>query len=380
MVEFGENQPPPNNNEGSQIGLSDILRSPQIPVEFPNGIRTTRLWQQLPPGQIAYLDTRLDPHTVHFLDQEGHPVMVHGVEKTEDIRKKEKAKNPAVVIHTPPRTPENSFGEYLDPVVERLTRKTTRDHLKRIIEQSMGVLVIVEDVGDDVRIGWREDQLRSLGLVVDKERGERIVFQSGNKLVTMGRIVKKRGPVDLRSGEKSRFMVDPMITHTKERLEGNANTVDTSGISREADASDMPPRTFENLRDGNNIKITSPEGCVLEIDRKGIQTPHHVCENPQEHRFEAIKPVEVPKKQLPMPGQTIISDDLCGKGGCEHHLEEKYYSEYGHTRNLLFKDVLCPSHGLKDRENGHKYVRPLEFLPPNLRTTLQPQSSQARHK
>ncbi len=69
------------------VNPPDLLLSPQEPIVFPNLLLGDRRWQQLPPGNVVYMDaSKIDPEkpdnhlprTVVMLDQQGHPVQLHG--------------------------------------------------------------------------------------------------------------------------------------------------------------------------------------------------------------------------------------------------------------------------------------------------------------
>ena len=83
------------------------------------------------------------PTTVTMLDQQGHPVQENGHNRERAID--EPQRTPAVVIHTGPRSLEAPYDEIVAKATRMLTRHLTRDHLKRIVEQNLGFLVIVED-------------------------------------------------------------------------------------------------------------------------------------------------------------------------------------------------------------------------------------------
>lgn len=84
--------------------------------------------------------------------------------------------------------------------------------------------------------------------------------------------------------------------------------------------------------------------------------------------------------KLPAPGDTRVLQHTCGKGGCQEHLVETYYSEPGRKRNLLFRDTSCPKHGLKNPGSGHEYVRALDLLQNTNRTTPRPRSSRGHRE
>lgn len=177
----------------------DLLRPPQEPIVFPNILREDRRWQQLPPGEIVYMNTTQPdvlPATVTMLDQQGHPVQEHGHNRERPFS--DPQRTPAVVIHTGPRNPDEAYDMVVGKATRMLTRHLTRDHLKRIIEQNLGFVVIVEDKieGGDNRVGWRKKQLTNHGLVKDQEGEEEVVIETKDKIITLGRIKKAHNVPD----------------------------------------------------------------------------------------------------------------------------------------------------------------------------------------
>ena len=182
-----------------ELTPSDLLRPPQEPIVFPNILRNDRRWQQLPHGEIVYMNANQPdtlPTTVTMLDQQGHPVQENGHNRERAID--EPQRTPAVVIHTGPRSLEAPYDEIVAKATRMLTRHLTRDHLKRIVEQNLGFLVIVEDKieGGDNRVGWRKKQLTNHGLVKDEEGEEEVVIETDDKIITLGRIKKEQNVPD----------------------------------------------------------------------------------------------------------------------------------------------------------------------------------------
>lgn len=138
-------------DEGSeQLSPDDLLRPPQEPIIFPNILRADRRWQQLPPGDVVYINaTQPDslPSTVTMLDQEGHPIQKHGHNWERPFQ--EPSRVPAVVIHTGARTIEEAYDEVVGKATRMLTRRLTRDPIKGVIEQNLGFVVIVEEKKND---------------------------------------------------------------------------------------------------------------------------------------------------------------------------------------------------------------------------------------
>lgn len=309
-----------------ELTPSDLLRPPQEPIVFPNILRTDRRWQQLPPGEIVYIDANKPdtlPTTITMLNQQGHPVKEHGHNRERPFSEPQRV--PAVVIHTGPRTPEQAYDLVIEEATEKLTRRTLRDNLKRIKEQHLGFVVIVEDKGKDTTIGWRQAQLTKHGLVKDKDGDEKVVIETENSIVTLGRIEKLKGPVDLSKSQRA-ANANARITY----MRGRGIGVDATRLNRDAEASHFPPRTIENLDDLNGIRITDPlTGCSIERDSKGITTPRHVCENPQEHEIQIPKSPEQIKRFLIETYEKgglrkgIELEECCGD--CGKHLKNEYY-------------------------------------------------------
>jgi hypothetical protein len=330
----------------------DLLRPPQEPIVFPNFLRGDRRWQQLPPGDIVYINaTKPDelPERVTMLDQQGHPIKRHGHNWERPIE--EPSRVPAVVIHTGKRTPEQSYEDVIEEATKKLTRRVHRDTVGGIVEQNLGFVVIVEDKGEDTRVGWRQEQLTRHGLVKDKEGDEKVVIVTDNNIITLGRIEKKVGTVNIAKSPKAGYHARSASDRIK-RMKSAGLIVDSSELTKDAEASSFPPRTIDNLKDLNGVTITDPlSGCSFERDLRGLTTFHHVCENPEEHKIELPKNPEQVKQVLLNTyregglRQQIELEECCGD--CGQHLKLEYYpSDWvkpGETIQLLKRRKVCDS-------------------------------------
>lgn len=330
----------------------DLLRPPQEPIVFPNILRSDRRWQQLPPGDIVYINAAQPdqlPENVTMLDQQGHPIQRHGHNWERPIF--EPSRVPAVVIHTGTRTPDKSYEDVIEEATKKLTRRVHRDKLRGIVEQNLGFVVVVEDKGDDTHVGWRQEQLTRHGLVKDKEGDEKVVIVTDNNVITLGRIEKKVGAVSITKSPRAGFYAKDANARI-DRIEASGLQVNRSALNRDAESSTFPPRTIENLRDLNGVTITDPlTGCSVERDLKGLTTFHHVCENPDEHRIELPKNPEQVKQLLLKTykegglRKQIELEECCGD--CGRHLKVEYYPSTWpkptETIELLKRRKVCDS-------------------------------------
>lgn len=172
----------------------DIIRPPHDPIVFPDFLKTDRRWLQLPPGNIVYAEAKSSdklPDTVKMLDQQGNPVFENGHEWERPFD--EPSRVPAVVLHTGPRTPKNSYDRIIAEARLITTRERERDSMGKIKAFHQGFVVIVEDKikGGDTNKEWREQQLTNLDLVKDVDGPELTVIETDEYFITFGRVAKE---------------------------------------------------------------------------------------------------------------------------------------------------------------------------------------------
>lgn len=331
------------------LTAADLLRPPQEMIVFPNSLLQDSRWLQLPPGNVVYIDAK-DPNTipqsVTMLDKKGHPVQSHGHNLVKDFSAPQRV--PAAIVHTGPRTPEESYNQVIAEATQMLTRKNRRDSLGRITEQYLGFVVVVEDKkdGGDNRKGWREDQFSNLGAVKGRGENEQIVIETDNQILSFGRVKKVHGRTDMSKGYQYQQAQESL-----NKAEGQGLQVNRGDLKLDAQASPFVPRTKENLSDLNGIRITDPlTGCTVERTTRGITISHHVCENPEEHDIP-LPQTKVDVKRLLIDQykkgglKKIELDQSCGD--CGQHLKYEYYPnnwiKKDETIQLLKRRTVCDS-------------------------------------
>lgn len=341
----------------------------QVPMVIPKEIRDLKPAGQLPAGNIAYFDFA-DPDTLRFVDQETwRPVTKKGVEARISI---DKAVNrfAGIILHSPARTPENSLEDKISQLSALLKRTSKREE-GITTQQNLGVLFIVEDKGEDQRIGWRQEQLTRNGLVVDTTRGESVRI-TDSSIISWGRRPKQHAAVDLTKGERSQHMINPFIQAIEDAASNQGFTADTTRLRQEARATRFPPRTIANLRDGRNVVYEGADdsGKRILVDRSRtgsdfVSPGKEVLQRATQQQRDEKKPSKIVHK----PGDIVDLDLECWD--CpDGYFREEYHQEAGRVRWLLKKDVVC--HG--SHSDGHpvllmrnEYVGFLDLLPPDLR-------------
>ncbi len=230
-----------------------------------------------------------------------------------------------------------------------LTRKLFRDHLRRIQEQNLGFVVIVEDRIEkgDTLVTWRKEQLTQHGLVKDKEGDEEIVIVTDDKIITLGRIEKKHGPTDLSWSARAQ------TANRRIQMAGNTGlSVDSTRLTAETKASPFAPRTLANLEDLNGVTITDGL-CTVTRGLRGETTTVHKCDNPDEHKFQIpqtpgqIKRLLIDTYNKGGLRNRIELEESCGD--CGKHLKWEYYpndwyiEEENRTVKLLKRRRVCDS-------------------------------------
>lgn len=208
---------------------ADLLKPPHGLIVFPEIIKSDPRWQQLPPGNIVYINASSPdtvPESVLMLDQDGDPEYTHGHIWERPIT--EPQRTPAVVIHTGPRTPENSYDEVIAIARTMTTRKTDTDDNGNK-KHHQGYVIIVEDKvkGGDKGKEWKRLQLTNLNLVA--EDGEELVVETEDHFITFGRVEKEHvTPPHIKAriaSEKSEAppnIEDPAAKAVREKEEKNS--------------------------------------------------------------------------------------------------------------------------------------------------------------
>lgn len=252
--------------EMGTVPPEDLVLRRQVPMVIPREIRELSLAGQLPSGEIAYYDAA-EPDTLRLVDPlTFKPIMRLGVEKRISIGEARK-KFPAVILHVSCRTPENSYEEIIRGFTE-LLRRTSEKEEGIITQQNLGVIFIVEEKGEDQRLGWRQEQLKNTGLVVDRTRGGSVIVAE-NYIISFARRPMQRGPVDLTKGPRSGNMVGPFIQEIEDLALQQGFTADTSRLRGEASVTGNPPRTIASLRDGSSVTFVGEDldGRRIVVDR-----------------------------------------------------------------------------------------------------------------
>jgi len=209
------------------LSSTDLLKPPHGLIVFPEIIKSDPRWQQLPPGNIVYTNatsSEVVPDTVLMLDQDGNPEYMHGHIWERSIT--EPQRTPAVVIHTGPRTPENSYDELI-AIARTMTTRTTETDSDGVKHHHQGYVIIVEDRvkdGDKVK-EWRKLQLTNLNLVA--EDGQEVVVETDDHFITFGRVEKEHvTPPYIKArleNERNNMPLDENPTEREKRLKDERN-------------------------------------------------------------------------------------------------------------------------------------------------------------
>ena len=332
-------------------------------MAIPKEIRDLRLSGQLPTGNIAYLDTK-EPDTLRLLDQTTwKPVKKMGVEIRLDPNRIAR-RFPAVIVHVPSRSPDNSFDEIISRLSKFLKRTSQRED--RIVTlQNLGALFVVEDKGQDLKIGWRQTQLTRAGLVVDRTQGGSVVV-NGDYIISFARRPKQRSPIDLTKGERSQYMVEPFIQEIEAAAERQGFTANTSRLRQAAKATRNPRQTIGDLRYGMDVdyETANNDGKRILVHRsESTETVTPNREALQELTRRQVQEKKSSKPQLQhKAGDIVRLESRCGDCGGE--FQKEYYEKPGKVRTLLFSRIICPNHpGGPATIESNIYEGYLGFLP-----------------
>jgi hypothetical protein len=345
----------------------ELFLKPQVPMAIPKEIKDLALSKQLPPGNVGYIDI-LEPDSIRLISQQDwRPVSPRGIDKRLSVEGNKGREFPAIILHTPSRTPDNSYDEEIARLAELLRRTSSREE-GIIIQQRLGTLFVVEDRGEDERVGWRENQMRNHGLVVQKEKGERSVRVSSDYVISQGRRHKQRSAVDLTKGRISGNMFDHFTDQIEESAAEQGLIADTSNLKREAKATRFVPRTLDNLREGGNVTyVGQGESGATTFERTKKGTDLVTPNREQAPNFQRAKKEE-PKEVSHKPGDDVVLDVSCGE--CGQHYHDVYKQEIGDKRFILRKDTVCNGpheDGYPKYRGRNIWVQALGLLPPSLR-------------
>jgi hypothetical protein len=320
-------------SQGGAVFSEALVLRPQTPMVIPREIMELRLAGQLPKGEIVYYDAS-EPDTLRLVDpQTFKPIIRHGVEKRISIGQAHK-RLAAVILRVPCRTPGNSYEEIIRRFSELLKRTSEREE-EIITQQNLGAIFIVEEKGEDQRIGWRQEQLKNAGLVADRTRGGSVI-KTEDYIISFARRPAQRSPVDLTKGPKSGSMVGPLIREIENSAARQGFTADTSELKREVKSTGNPPRTIASLRDAASATFVGEnlDGKQIVVDRsRGVETVtpgrEHLLEIAGRAREKTHKPGDIV--------ETGIKCYDCPDG----YFKEQYYSVAGRKRWLLRRLTVC---------------------------------------
>lgn len=323
----------------TQGRFEELLGPPQEPL-LPFMLLASNFWLQLPPGNIAYIDTpdpSTIPDTVLMLDQKGIPVKHKGHTWKRPFDEPQMV--PAYVVHTPAREQDGLYDELLQTLRTKITR--SEDHT--------GVLAVVEPKGTNPLKGWRKEELIKAGFVSTDVQ----VIDANDKWITVGRVQKMHKPQNRTTSSEYRATNARLNTARKAGL-----SVDQTNLENDAKSTRNVARTETNLRNLNGIIITDGV-CSYQTSIRGLIHEIHKCDNPSEHHFE------IPQSQAQID-KLLINQFKTGKlkdielepscGDCGEHYVNRYSpstfddTKSGNRVSLLWEQQGC--NGTKHRRGG----------------------------
>lgn len=348
----------------------------QFPMVIPKEIRDLELAGQLPPGDIAYFDVSDPDQRLRFVDRKTwKPVKTRrGIEKRINPDRAPKT-FAGIILHTPPRTPENFYGEEIQRLSSLLRRKAPEDDNGLTIEQQLGTLFIVEDRGEDTGIGWRQDTLSikgKKGLVVDTSHEGSVVITDSH-IISFARRQRQYPTISLANGEISGNMVPPFVDEIQRIANAIGLTANTTELEQNWHATKNVIETLTAVKDGNGVTFEGMDNngrpIVITVSLKGITTITNkeglleLIEQQKlaQQRAQDKKPTEIEHK----PGDTAVREDLVCDA-CGNHPKDIYERQVGNIRWMLFKKTVCnEAHrdGYPRTFGKRQYIRALEFLP-----------------
>jgi len=356
---------------GTPQTVENLVLNP--PMVIPEEIKDIELTGQIPAGEIAYFDIA-NPN-LRLVDRKTwQPVMHGGREKGTDPKHLPKT-FAAIILHTPPRTPENSYEEEIYRLSNLLKRSSKKDENKVTVQQNLGVLFIVEDLASDMRIGWRQDALAikgARGLVVNKTH-EGSVIVTDSHIISFARRQKQFPTIDMSRGQRSRHMVPPFVNNIQRHAENAGLTANTDELENNWHATKNVPETLSAMRDGNGVEYEGMDDdghpIIVHTDISGITTVtneeglRQLTERQQKNQ----EPPKKPPKREHKTGDKVTREDLICDA-CGNHPQDIYIRKPGNVRWLLIKETVCnEAHrdGIPRSFGKSQYIRPLDFLPKN---------------
>ena len=317
---------------------SDLTLQAQIPITIPEELRNLRLADQLPGGNVAYIDA-LEPDTLRLIDPATWKTITRkGVDLRLGVEANGGRKFSGIIFHTPSRTQEESYEGEIAKLAPLLTR-TSKQTEGIITEQNLGTLFVVEDRGADELVGWREEQLRRNGLMVDRQKGEKAVVVTANSIISQGRRKKQHSAVDLTKGRISGNMFNHFTDAIERGAEAQGLSADTKRLQREARATKFPPKTLNNLREGGNTDYVgsddSGNATFLSISRSGEETGS----SDKEGFRVKLQPETVDVGKLIDEKKGFERSDL--ECVCGNHPRDYFTARPGRVRTFLFKSTVC---------------------------------------
>jgi len=352
---------------GTPQAVENLVLSP--PMVIPEEIKDIELTGQIPAGEIAYFDIA-NPN-LRLVDRKTwRPVMHGGREKGTDPKHLPK-KFAAIILHTPPRTPENSYEEEIYRLSSLLKRSSKKDENKVTVQQNLGVLFIVEDLASDMRIGWRQDALAikgTKGLVVNKAH-EGSFMVTDSHIISFARRQKQFPTIDMSKGQRSGNMVPPFVNSIQRHAATAGLTANTDELEDNWHATKNVPETLSAMRDGNGVVLEGMDDdghpIIVHTDISGITTVTN--EEGLRQLTERQKQTQELRKVEHKPGDIVETEIPCHE--CGGHFQEEYYPQADKVNMLLKRDLVCHGAHLDGYPNyygdrGVK-IRILEPLPKN---------------
>ena len=346
----------------------------KVPMVIPKEIEELEDAGQLPAGGIVYFDIA-DPELRPVDRTTWRPIMK---------ARKEKRLNPnripktfaAIILHTPARTPDNSYEDIINKLSTLLMRSMQKDENGVTTGQKLGTLFIVEDRGEDTGIGWRQDKLAikgKKGLVVDTTH-EGSVTVTDSYILSYARRKMQQSVKDLGTS-RAGPMEEPFIQKLTTNAERQGFTIDTTRIRKRFHATKYPPGAIAALKDGNGAIYTTMNAdgkqITVDVSEDGITTVYPSQEALKEYlregQAEEKKIIKIEHKE----GDIVETQVPCYE--CGGHYREEYYPQADKVNMLLKRDLVC--HGAHSDGRPNYYgergveIRILERLP---KTTKKP--------
>lgn len=356
---------------GTPPNVEGLILNP--PMVIPKEIKNFELTGQIPAGEIAYFDIA-NPH-LRLVDRNTwRPIMHGGREKGTDPKHLPKT-FAAIILHTPPRTPENSYEEEIYRLSNLLKRSSKKDKHKVTVQQNMGVLFIVEDLAEDIRIGWRQDTFAvkgNKGLVVDKSHEGSVVITDSH-IISFARRQSQHPTLDMSRYQQPGNMVPSFIDRIKRHAAKAGLTANTDELENNWHATRNVPETLSAIRDGNGVDFEGmdDDGRPIHVhtDISGVTTV--LNEEGLRQLTERQNQTQKPPKVEHKPGDIVETQVPCYE--CGGHYREEYYPQADKVNMLLKRDLVC--HGAHSDGRPNYYgdrgveIRILERLP---KTTKKP--------